>query len=136
MQGGDANGVITALVANTFAPTANSEQELFWRHLKAAGFINGDSTATLANALPRNAFGGLIGFTGGPVGAAPAANQLRGFVICLNQVPGKSAAAIDTQLDDGNGLTGRMRGMTNAALTAGGTAVYAEATVYSLCLQM
>lgn len=129
------NGNIAAGPTTTFNPATNSEQELFWRHLKAAGFLNGDSAATGANALPRNAFGGLIGFTVGPVN--PPATQISGFITCMNNVPGKSAAAIDTQLDDGNGTTGKMRGVTNGtALNTAGPVVYSEPALYTLCLQM
>lgn len=138
---GNANGIIVAPIAQTFAPVANTENEFFWKGLKASGFISGDAAGVGAAVLPRNAFGGLIGFTVGPVGPVPAANQLAGRIVCLSQVPGKSAGAIDTQLDDGNGNTGRVRGLqvlpgANPAPTlAAGPVVYSEALVYTLCQQ-
>jgi prepilin-type N-terminal cleavage/methylation domain-containing protein len=138
---GGANGAIAAPVGQTFNPTANTENEYFWKDLKAAGFLNGDSAAATVAVLPRNAFGGLIGFTVGPVGL-PAANQLAGRIVCLSQVPGKSAAALDTQLDDGNGNTGRMRGIPGAVgvntapAAVVGPPVYVETTTYTICSQM
>lgn len=135
---GDANGVIAnTAFADTFAPTA--ESLAFWQHLKAAGFINGNPNDVGAAALPRNAFGGLLGLTTTPVGS-PAANRITGNIICSGNVPGKSAAAMDVQLDDGNGNTGKMRGIAGAnnviPSTAAGPAVYLESTVYTICIQM
>jgi hypothetical protein len=62
-----------------------------------------------------------------------------GNKVCLSQVPGSAAIAIDTELDDSLGATGRLR----ATLGAGGTntapsnavlaAVYSEDNVYTLC---
>ncbi|RYZ84051.1 MAG: hypothetical protein EOO68_32130 [Moraxellaceae bacterium] len=126
-------------LAQTF--TAGGEGLAFWQHLKAAGFINGSASATNVDALPKNAFGGLIGITTDPlgVGAAPA---IGGRVVCLSQVPGKSAAAIDTQRDDGNGNTGKMRaivsapGANTAPSNATGPLVYSEAAFYTICEQM
>jgi prepilin-type N-terminal cleavage/methylation domain-containing protein len=133
------NGVIASTAAQTFT-APNGEPSGFWQHLKAAGFINGQVNLTGAAVLPPNAFGGLIGFTSGSVGN-PAA-PIQGRVVCLSQVPGKSAAALDVQLDDGLGNTGRMRGTLGAAgaNTAPTAAVftdpYNETSVYTICVQM
>lgn len=133
------NGAIAAPVAQTFNPAAAGEATGFWQHLRAAGFINGDVSLTGVGALPINAFGGLIGFNVGPVGVAP--NQIQGRVVCLSQVPGKSAAAIDTQMDDGSGDKGSIRATAGAAgaNTVPGTAAigaYDESKIYTICMQM
>jgi prepilin-type N-terminal cleavage/methylation domain-containing protein len=134
---GDNSGIInnTAL-GTTFNPTL--EHLAFWQQLKAAGLISGNPADTGPAALPRNAFGGLIGLTTGAVG--PAASSITGRIICSGSVPGKSAAAIDTQLDDGNGNTGKMRGIqgaNNAAPSAAlGPVVYSEAQTYTICTSM
>lgn len=138
-QAGNSNGAIASTLAQTFNPPAAGEPTAFWQHLRAAGFINGDVAATAVPALPLNAFGGLLGFTAGAVGLAP--NQISGRVVCMSQVPGKSAAAIDTQLDDGNGNTGTVRSTLGAAgvNTAPGVAAaaaYSEPLIYTLCIQM
>jgi prepilin-type N-terminal cleavage/methylation domain-containing protein len=133
------NGVIASTLAQTFT-APNGEPSGFWQHLKAAGFLSGQVNLTGAAALPQNAFGGLIGFTSGSVGnpAAPIA----GRVVCLSQVPGKSAAALDVQLDDGLGNSGRMRatlgavGANTAPTAAVFTDPYVETSTYTLCVQM
>ena len=138
--GGGNNGVINSTNAQAFNP-GNSESLGFWQHLKAAGFITGKASDIGIPALPVNAFGGVIGVTAdvAGVGAAPV---LGGKVVCLSQVPGKSAAAIDVQLDDGNGNTGKIRSIagnpgvnTPPALTAG-PVTYVETTFYTLCQQI
>jgi prepilin-type N-terminal cleavage/methylation domain-containing protein len=138
-QAGNINGVIASTLAQTFT-APNGEPSAFWQHLRAAGFINGNVTLTGTAALPPNAFGGLIGFTSGAVGNP--ASPINGRVVCLSQVPGKSAAALDVQLDDGLGNTGRMRATlgaagANAAPTAAAfTDPYNETGVYTVCVQM
>jgi len=133
------NGLIASNLGQTFT-APNGEPSGFWQHLRAAGFINGDVKLTGAAALPTNAFGGLIGFTSGTVGNPTSPISSR--VVCLSQVPGKSAAALDVQLDDGLGNTGRIRGTlgaagANTAPTAAAFAdPYNETSVYTLCVQM
>jgi prepilin-type N-terminal cleavage/methylation domain-containing protein len=136
---GNRNGVVAAGTAVTFNPTLESLG--FWQHLKAAGFIAGNPSDIGTAALPRNAFGGVLGFTTTAVGA-PATNQISGRILCLSQVPGKSATALDAQLDDGNGSTGRMRAFLGVAGTntvPGSTALaapYNETAEYTICTQM
>lgn len=131
------NGVITATLANTF--NGNGEGgAAFWSHLRAAGFISGDPAALGLASLPKNAFGGVIGITTQAVGNP----GLNGKIVCLSQVPGKSAAALDTQLDDGKGDTGKMRATlgvsgTNTVPTNTALAVpYSETSEYTICVQM
>jgi prepilin-type N-terminal cleavage/methylation domain-containing protein len=139
LGGGDANGILASAIGVTFNPTAAAESQLFWQHLRAASLIAGDPAGTGIANLPKNAFGGLIGFTSGAVGAAPA---LGARVVCLSQVPGKSAAAVDVQMDDGNGATGKVRGTTGAVgvntapSAVAGPAIYLETGYYTLCAQM
>jgi prepilin-type N-terminal cleavage/methylation domain-containing protein len=134
---GNRNGVITSAAGQTFTATA-IEHVGFWQHLKAAGFINGNPGDAATAALPQNAFGGLIGFTSGPVGGP---TTISGRVLCLSQVPGKAAIALDTQLDNGDGNTGRIRatqGTVGANNAPGGALAnpYSENNVYTLCVQM
>ena len=59
--------------------------------------------------------------------------------VCQGNVPGKAAAAMDTQADDGRPGTGSMRanvGANNAAPAAAAlatTAVYDEGQTYTTC---
>lgn len=140
-QGGaPVNGALLVPLAQTF--TAAGEHWAFWQHLKAAGFINGNPAAPAIDILPRNAFGGLLGITTAAVGGPGAANQISGRLVCSSQVPGKSAAAIDTQMDDGDGNTGRMRatlggsGVNTIPAATALAAPYNEASFYTICLQM
>jgi len=121
---------------NTF--NGGSEHAGFWQHLRASGLVTGDATATAAQALPRNPWGGLTGVTTQVVNAT-----LPGLKVCMSLVPGKSAQALDTQLDDGNGATGSMRatlGNANGATTAPGNtalaAPYSEDNSYTVCAQI
>jgi prepilin-type N-terminal cleavage/methylation domain-containing protein len=121
--GGNADGSIGA-AANPFA-APNAEHLGFWQHLRAAGFLTGSPADTGVAALPKNAFGGLTG-------VASLAAQLGNFntrVVCLSQVPGKAAAALDNQLDDGRPDGGSVRSTQQAG--AGNTAPGAAAVNYS-----
>lgn len=134
-QAGNNNGTLAVSLAQTF--TGGGENTDFWQHLRAAGFITGDPSAVNAAALPRNPFGGLIGITTATMG-----NGLNGLKLCLSQIPGKAAITLDSQLDDGAGDTGRLRGTlgvdgqntapTNAALAA----PYNQNNTYTMCLQV
>lgn len=132
---GSNNGVLGPLLAAvTFTGAGtNDEGDAFWIQLKAAGLITGNPADVNAAALPRNAFGGITGVTtdGTIMGNMP------GIKICMSQVPGKSARAIDTQIDDGVGTTGALRNTVGAAgtNTAPGVAVaaYNDDSVYTIC---
>lgn len=133
---GDANGRLTANRNNTF--TGGGEQDAFWIHLKAAGFISGNTIDTGSDAMPRNAFGGFVGVTTQSVNG-----NLNGLKVCLSQVPGKAALALDGQLDDGETGTGSMRataGNTNGSPRAPGngalTAGYDEELEYTVCMRI
>lgn len=133
---GNNDGVINATAAITFAPTV--ESGAFWQHLKASGFLSGNAVDAGVAALPRNAFGGLTGFTSEDVMPATVAG-LRGNKVCMSQVPGKNAIALDNQLDDGLPNSGSLRatlGVSNVntapgAIVAGG--VYVESDIYTVC---
>jgi len=129
---GNNDGVITNLGPATF--TGALEGDNFWMQLKAAGLIAGNPADTGVNALPRNAFTGLTGFTNDTtvLGAMP------GNKVCMSEVPGKAARAIDTQLDDGLGASGTIRATLgvagqNTAPLALIAAVYNDGSVYTIC---
>ena len=130
---GNNNGALAVTAAQTF--TGGGEGAAFWQHVRAAGFITGDPSLVGAAALPRNSFGGLTGITNDN-----AAMGLTGIKVCMSQVPGKSAAALDSQLDDGNPATGTLRATPGAAgvNTAPGAAAaaYNESNVYTICRTM
>ncbi|WP_119334281.1 prepilin-type N-terminal cleavage/methylation domain-containing protein [Hydrogenophilus thermoluteolus] len=128
-QGGDNNGVIAVTAAQTF--NGGGENDNFFQHLRAAGFLTGDATVAGAAALPRNSFGGLIGITN----AAVLGYNQATLMVCLGNVPGKAAAAIDSQIDDGVANTGSVRATQGANNTAPGVAAtaYSEDQSYTVC---
>lgn len=137
-QAGNNNGVILSNAADTW--TGGNENDNFWQHLKAAGFITGNPADAGVAALPRNPFGGLMGFTNAAVMASTAGNAataLTGNKVCLSQVPGKLARTLDSNLDDGLPNRGSLRATTGSvgANTVPGTAAtaYSEDTPYTVC---
>lgn len=67
---------------------------------------------------------------------------LNGVKVCLGQVPGKSAAALDNQLDDGLGQSGSIRATLGNAGTntnpaaAALAAEYNEGNEYTVCAKI
>lgn len=127
---GDNNGVLTIAAAQTFTGAA-AEGAAFFQHLRASGFITGNPGDVGLNALPTNAWGGRLGVTNAITQGRPAARVL----VCLGNVPGKAAAALDVQLDDGlpnNGSFRATQGANNLA-PGGAAATYNEAQTYTVC---
>ncbi|MEQ9566844.1 MAG: hypothetical protein RLN85_13720, partial [Pseudomonadales bacterium] len=77
--------------------------------MRAAGFIQGDSAETGLGALPQNPFGGLTSVT------SELTNGMSGLKVCMSQVGGGAAIALDTQLDDSAPDNGRLRATTGTA---------------------
>lgn len=131
---GGGNG---ALAANNPFGGGNDETVFFWRHLRAGGFVSGSpATAGLA-ALPKNAYGGLVGVTGIGVFGMPA----NGKYVCLSGITGKAARAIDLAMDDGLAISGTMRAVALATTnTAPGAAVptveYTDEPMFTICTTM
>jgi prepilin-type N-terminal cleavage/methylation domain-containing protein len=137
-QAGNNNGVLLTAAGNTF--NGGDENDNFWQHMRAAGFITGNPAAAGVTALPINAFSGLTGITNAATIMADGSGAaLNGNKVCLGRVPGKAAAAIDTQLDDGVSNTGSVRatlGTAGTNTTPGVTAVtppYNEDNEYTVC---
>ena len=112
---GDGNGVINgeymtpAAALTGAAPLANEESNVFWWHLRLAGFVAGATSGNAAWSQPVNAVGGIVGVQNGS--PAPAAGSaLSGLVLCSSNVPDKIASAVDTQIDDQRSATGQMFG--------------------------
>jgi len=136
VSAGNANGRLQ--IATNQAFTGAGEAQEFWQHLKAAGFIAGNPADAGILALPTNAWGGLMGVTTAAMGG-----NLTGTKVCLSQVPGSSAIAIDGELDDGLGATGRLRatlaatdGTNTAPSNAALAAPYSEDNIYTICYRI
>lgn len=129
---GGGNGALTGGYS-TPAGAPLGETNLFWQHLRFAGFIPGPTSGVISGAQPTNAVTGMLGVQDTALGIA-------GLVICSANLPGKIAAAVDSQLDDGNAIAGQVRGLLIAsanapAPTAVGAAPYVDdgATQYVVC---
>jgi prepilin-type N-terminal cleavage/methylation domain-containing protein len=106
LTAGSGNNVI----AGSYASTSDTdESRMFWVDLRKAGFIAG-STATVAEAStqPLNAAGGIMGVQSGGMGLA-------GTIICTGSLPAKIAQALDSQMDDGNAISGTVRAIKDTA---------------------
>ncbi len=115
---GSGDGILNQTYNNPLAalPTAANENNLFWQHLRAAGFIPGPTAGIESGRQPTNALTGMLGVETAPGGAAPATGLgLSGLIICSANLPAKIAMAVDTQLDDGNAQTGQVRGQLQDA---------------------
>ncbi len=133
---GNNDGSLAITALQTF--TGAGEGAAFWQHLKAAGFLAGNPADAGLNAMPRNAFNGLMGVFNNS-GAAPVTGAPTGMVICLGQIPGKAARQLDTQLDDGVVGTGSVRATlstaagTNMIPAVAAAAAYTDDSQYTVC---
>lgn len=132
------NGLLD-VSADIFAPgNTTDENALFFQHMRAAGFIQGDSSETGLGALPQNPFGGLTSVT------SELTNGMSGLKVCMSQVGGGAAIALDTQLDDSAPDNGRLRATTSAAGAhtvpaadnTGSATAYSEDDVYTICYRI
>lgn len=121
---GNGNGVVLAPIATAFAPV--TEAVYFFQNLRSAGFIAGDPTLVGTAALPQNPFGGLMAIV-----TEQTHTSLNGTKVCMGNVPGTSAIALDTQLDDGNIDTGRLRGSDDAGVPNAVPGALIEGTPYT-----
>ncbi len=131
------NGQITGLynAVLTDAPTAAQESNLFWWHLRLAGFVAGATTGVAAGQQPANAANGIMGVQ--TIGMGFSSN-----IVCSSNLPDKIAIAVDTQMDDGTNNTGQLRGAlqltpnpTTAVAEVNSGSAYAETGTnqYLLC---
>ena len=115
----------------------SDESFLFWQHVRLAGLATGTTNTAVADYIPRNAEGGVIGVTSDPVLTAPATPYPASFYVCSQGIQGRFARQIDTTLDDGNTQTGTIRVITdNAANMADAINVMAanDAVLYTVCM--
>jgi prepilin-type N-terminal cleavage/methylation domain-containing protein len=106
------DGILQGTYNNLTATPPTVESNLFWQHLRLAGFVSGTG-----GQQPNNAATGMIGVETGD-GAAPPGAAMSGFtglIMCSANLPDKIAVAVDTQMDDGVYNTGQVRGQKQAA---------------------
>lgn len=133
------NGIIDGAWNST---AVTDESVLFWQHVRLAGLAAGPTAAptaaTLADFLPKNVEGNLIGIA---AGANTPISGLGGtYVVCSQGVQGKFAKQLDILLDDGDPATGAMRVMPNqaanqtTAVAAVTTTTLEADTPYTVCM--
>jgi prepilin-type N-terminal cleavage/methylation domain-containing protein len=132
-QFGDADGQLDGTLAAVFTGLLGEEQLGFWQHLRAAGFIPGNPALSGGAALPQNPFGGLIGVTSQLIQGLPLGTNK----VCMNNVTGTAALALDTRLDDGISNTGNFRANATSVPAAAAVAPpYVATTIYTVCRTM
>ena len=141
---GNGNGIIAGVYnANDTsgtggAPAAAAESNLFWQHLRIAGFVPGLTVGTGSGTPPPNAAGGMIGVESGVVGTSGLG--FTSTIICFSNLPEKIASAVDGQMDDSKPASGQVRAQLQstsnpATLAASNATAYVETGVnqYLLC---
>jgi prepilin-type N-terminal cleavage/methylation domain-containing protein len=101
------NGNIEGLWNST---SASDESVILWQHLRLANLATGDTTAPasasdLNSWLPRNQEGGRIGIQSGPLISNWSGRQF----ICQDNISGRVAQQVDSNMDDGAPSTGSIR---------------------------
>ena len=115
--------------------TNTDESRLFWQHGRLAVFMAGHTLVTDPDYTPKNAVGLNMGISSTMQMTLPAPGMTGTYNICSTGILGKFAKQLDTQLDDGNTLTGSLRVATTATpTTAIATATVDDATSYLVCL--
>ena len=140
---GNGDGVIAGLYSTNLgaeaAPTTDQESNLFWQHLRAAGFYAGIQTGNGSGTLPTNSVGGTIGVENDTTSTAGI--RMGGILICLTSIPEKIATAVDRQIDDGDATMGSVRSLAIASatpvvlpvLTSAAPAAYVSGSSYVMC---
>ena len=142
---GNGNGIIEGMWNSCVAA---SEAMMFWQHVRAAGLAPGGTTLPTSageceDFLPKNAFGGKVGYAsyiGTAVGAVAANAQITGmsgtYQICSEKILGRFVAQLDLQLDDGKPDSGSMRAILQADVGTPKAAVSTieDGATYVVCM--
>lgn len=132
-SGSIGNGQINGAWDST---TQTDESFLFWQHVRLAGFLSGPTLATDPEYTPKNAIGLRMGISSQMQMTLPTA-MTGTYNICSTGILGKFAKQLDTQLDDGNTVSGSFRVAAIATPgTALATAAVDDATSYLVCLAL
>ncbi len=136
IKNGDGSGILEGTFNSTLA---TDDTYLVWIHLRAAGLVKNQAmNASSTISQPANPYGGIYGFQNGAFGITTN-------VLCLNNVPGDAAEAIDSRLDDGASGTGSIQAIaetpsstTASKATSGATpdTAYSFGNTYTMCVGM
>ncbi len=107
---GNGNGVING----GWCTAAGRESCLVWSHLRYAGLLGGDPTATGPNArIFDNPYGGIYD----AISTGNWANGRTELKILMRNMPGDVAQRLDDEIDDGNATTGEVARYGGAGAT-------------------
>ena len=135
---GDGNGQLCSIATCAIPPVAPNlynnnvsttvgapEVNLFWWHLRLAGFVGGTTAAGAGTSAsqPNNAANGIMGVQTGGMG-------FNSNIVCSSNLPDKIAIAVDTQMDDGTSISGQVRADLQASPNPAAPAA-APATAYA-----
>src|SRR5450830_161156 len=120
--------------------TLTNESIKFWEHVRLAGLSTGPTVINNVADLPRNADNGRIGVQS--LAGTPAFTTITGmtglYVVCSDNITGRLAKQIDTNLDDGETSTGTVRAIGTGTAGTGTNAVTSATVVdgstYTLCM--
>jgi prepilin-type N-terminal cleavage/methylation domain-containing protein len=110
------------------AANLTTESNLFWQHVRLAGFAAGSTTPTAGDYQPTNAVGGRIGIQSNNTNFTTVTSNAAGtagtgitgaYIICTKGILGKFAKQLDTTLDNGDTDTGSMRVTDNDGTPSG-----------------
>jgi len=132
---GNGNGIVAGLYnvndqsGTAGAPGGTAESNLFWQHLRIAGFVPGPTQGLGSGTPPPNATGGILGVETGVSGTNGMG--FTSLIICTSNLPDKIAIAVDTQMDDGSPAGGQVRGQLQTSPNPATVGTTAGATPYA-----
>lgn len=110
--------------------TTTVESRTAWDHLRRSNLIGGGE----GPSYPTNAFGGRIGIQDGTL-TSGLLMGLSGTLICMEDLDGKIASIVDTQMDDSMSDKGLVRAAESTTATTGADSYVLDAS-YSVCKQI
>lgn len=105
---------------------ADEETSLLWSHLRYAQLLPGAESDT---TLPRHPLGGRGG-------VGDHLLKMPGLTFCMEDIPARYAVGYDIQFDDGQWVSGRIRGTSLKALLDETETFEAQESAVLLCTQL
>ncbi len=125
------NGNGDGIIDGDWMAAPNTETANFWKHLRAAGLVDGSGDD---DTQPSNAYGGLIGLHDGSL-------LISGHAIIFGSIEGPIARVIESRLDDGSPDSGRIQsdlaaGLMNGFAVSTAGANYSDALRYYMAFRL
>lgn len=120
LANGNGNGYIAVAGVPYCASGSGGENCFAWQELRLANILRGATDAAAGHIAPTHPFGGAVAILDPslvPGGGGGLAGWTKPFAVCFQNLTNETALWLDTNYDDGNYLTGSIRG--NGNYTAG-----------------